>query len=78
MATLVEQVLHGLKGELIDQFARPCAVGCARIVAHKQVIILWQYPPDVSQDGQSAKTGIKYTDGCLLDVIASCHCCHVG
>ena len=76
VTTLFEQVLHGLQGKLIDQFAGTRAIRSPCVIAHKQVVILRQYTPDVAKDCQSAETRVKYPDGRLLYTIF-CHHCHI-
>ena len=69
MATLGEEVLDSLQREFIDQFTGAGSIGRPRIVADEEVVILWQYSPDVTQDSQAAESRVKHSDGCLLHFI---------
>ena len=51
LAALIEQVLDRLQRELVNELIGAVAVGCSRIVAQEDVVILWKHFANLSQDG---------------------------
>ena len=63
MTTAIEECFDGLQGVLIDHFKRVTAVRSTRIVAQINVIVVGHILAYLTQNGESAVTGVEHTDG---------------
>ena len=63
MATLFEELEHGLPGELINHFEGTRTIGCTGVIAQIEIVVLGELLAYFVQDGESAIARIEDADG---------------
>lgn len=62
-ASAIEEVTDGLKGELIDDLEGAGTIGGTSIIAQVEVVVLGHELAYLPEDGQTAITAVKDTNG---------------
>ena len=62
IAALLVQEIDCLEGVFVNDIKRACSVGCTRIVAQIEVIVLGKMLANFVENGQSAVAAIKNTN----------------